>query len=428
LHLSQAPENINKLADHLFRHEAGRMVSILTRIFGLHNLELAEDVVQEAFAKALKDWIYQIPANPSGWLMQTAKNKAIDTIRRRKYQKEFSSEFSFLLKSGYTSETTVHRLFLDHEIEDSQLRMIFACCHPGLSEADQVALTLKICSGFSINEIANALLAENEAIKKRIQRATHYIKENNLQFEIPTGKTLEQRLDIVLKVLYLLFNEGYNSSQKDKLIRKDLCVEAMRLTLLLTNNSYVSQPKCFALVALMSLLVSRFDARLDENNEIILLEHQDRSKWNQELIAKGLQYLDRAAVGNELSEFHIEAAIVVEHSVAKQFADTSWSRILELYDMLMKMNNSFIVQLNRAIVISRLQGPAQGIKEIKAIPGIEKIIETHYLTVATLGDLYLQLKQNPEARFYLSKAIELTRSDIEKKLLHKKLKMTEASS
>jgi RNA polymerase sigma factor (sigma-70 family) len=293
--LKEADGNIQQLADHLFRHESGKMVAVLTRLFGLKNLELSEDVMQDAFAKALREWTFKIPDNPSAWLMQTAKNKAIDIIRRERYQKEFAEETAALLKSEYTTVPVVEKLFMEHEIQDSQLRMIFACCHPELSEADQIALTLKTCSGFGILEIAGSLLSNHEAIKKRIQRAKAVITEKNIRFDIPTGKELQQRLDIVLHVLYLIFNEGYNSSDKEELIRKDLCQESIRLSLLLTEHSYTRHPKCFSLVALMALLASRFDARLDEQGEIILLEDQDRSKWNQELITIGLHYLNQAS-------------------------------------------------------------------------------------------------------------------------------------
>ena len=412
---------IDQLADHLFRHEWGKMVAVLTRIFGLHNLELAEDVMQDAFAKALKDWTYKIPDNPSAWLMQTAKNKAIDIIRREKYKKEFAEETSALLKSAYTLAPVLEKLFMEHEIQDSQLRMIFACCHPALSESDQIALTLKTCSGFSIQEIAGALLTNSETIKKRIQRAKNSITEKNVRFDIPTGNELKKRLDTVLHTLYLIFNEGYNSSSKEQLIRKDLSEEAIRLSLLLTENNYTNQPKCYSLIALMALLVSRFEARLDENGEIILLEDQDRSKWNKELIGIGIEYLHKASEGDELSEYHIEAAIVAEHSFAKSFADTNWELILSLYDHLIHLNPSPVVLLNRAIVMGKLKEAKAAIGEIRSIKDIGKLMETHYLFSAVLGDLYKQMGNKAQAKNFLEKAINLTDSLAEKKLLKKKL-------
>jgi RNA polymerase sigma factor (sigma-70 family) len=419
--LAFSDDNIHQLTDHLFRHQAGKMVAVLTRIFGLQNIELAEDVVQDAFAKAIKEWTYKTPVNPAGWLMTVAKNKAIDVVRRQRYQKEFAADMAPLLKSEYTVQPVIDKLFMETEIQDSQLRMIFACCHPALSETEQVALTLKTCSGFSVDEIARALLSNSEAIKKRLQRAKQFIAEEKLQFDIPVGDELKKRLDTVLSVLYLLFNEGYNSGSKENLIRKELCEEAIRLSLLITENKFTNQPKTFSLVALMTLLASRFDARLDEQGEIVLLQDQDRSKWNKELINIGLYYLDQSAEGDELSEYHIEAAIVAQHSMAKNFSETNWPQILAMYDMLAHVNPSPVVLLNRAIVIGKIDGAAKAITTINAIPGIEKLSEKHYLFAATIGELHSQLHNHYEARRHFEKAIALTASPVEKKLLKKKL-------
>lgn len=396
------------------------MVAVLTRIFGLQNIELAEDVVQDAFAKAIKDWTYKIPENPGGWLMKVAKNKAIDVVRRQRYQKEFASEMTPLLRSEYTVQPVIDKLFMESEIQDSQLRMIFACCHPALSDTEQITLTLKTCSGFSVDEIARALLSQNEAVKKRLQRAKQFISEEKLQFDIPVGDELKKRLDNVLSVLYLLFNEGYNSGSKEELIRKELCEEAIRLSLLITKNKFTNLPKSFSLVALMTLLASRFDARLDEHGEIVLLQDQDRSKWNQELINIGLHYLNQSAEGNELSEYHIEAAIIAQHSMAESFAETNWPKILTMYDMLVQINPSPVVLLNRAIVMSKIDGAAKAITAISSISGIDKLSDKHYLFAATLGELHSQLLNQYEALRHFEKAITLTNSPIEKKLLRKK--------
>ena len=415
------PENVQQLTDHLFRHEAGRMVAVLTRIFGFHNFELVEDVVQEAFGKALKDWTYQIPANPSAWLMQTAKNKAIDIVRRQRYQKEFAEENAQLLKSEYTASAVIENLFMDHEIEDSQLRLIFACCHPSLSEADQIALTLKTSSGFSLQEIASALLLNHEVVKKRLQRARYLIAEHDIKLNIPTGEELKNRLDMVLHTIYLIFNEGYHSSSKENLIRKDLCEEAIRLSLLLEKNRFTNQHKCYALIALLCLLASRFDARIDEEGEIVLLEDQDRNKWNHDLIAIGMNYFEKSMGGNELGEYHIEAAIVAEHSIAPNFSETNWTRILSLYDTLLILNPSPVVMLNRAIVLSKVDSIENAIEAIHQIPDFEKLVETHYLFPSTLGEMYRQLGQFDKAKYFLKMAIEIAQSPLEQKLLTKKL-------
>jgi RNA polymerase sigma factor (sigma-70 family) len=423
--LSETKENIQQLADHLFRHQAGKMVAVLTRIFGLHNLELAEDVVQEAFGKALTDWRFQVPLNPEGWLMQTAKNKAIDVVRRQRYQNEFSKENSALLKSEYTAAPVIENLFMEHEIEDSQLRMIFACCHPVLSETDQIALILKTCSGFGVHEIASALISNDEAVKKRLQRARAFIVKNEIELRIPTGAELNTRLDTVLHTIYLIFNEGYNSSNKEELIRKDLCEEAIHLALLLTENNYTNQPKTFALVSLLSLLASRFDARLDEAGDIVVLKDQDRTKWDHELIKIGLAYFEKSMAGEQLSEYHLEAAIVAEHSTAETFAKTNWQRIHYLYNLLAEVNPSPMVLLNRAIVIGKTEGPEKAIDAINNIPEAAKLITTHYLFPAILGDLYMQCNKNQKARELLERAITLTHSSVEKNLLKSKLKKLE---
>jgi len=375
--------------------------------------------VQEAFANALKDWTYRIPENPAAWLMTTAKNKAVDVVRRQRYQKVFAKEVSTLLKSEYTTAAIINQLFLDHEIQDSQLRMIFACCHPQLAEADQLALTLKTCSGFSTHEIASALLTNHEHIKKRLQRAKLFIVEHQLQFDIPSGDELKQRQDSVMKVLYPLFNEGYNSSSNSELIRKDLCEEAMRLCLLITQHAYTKSLKAHALMALMTLLVARFDSRLDAQGEIILLHEQDRTKWNKELIAIGLNYLSQSSEGNDVSEYHLQAAIFAEHIIALDFEATNWKHILVLYDSLLQLNPSPIVRLNREIVFAKLNGPQAAIENILAIENINHHIETNYIFAAALADLYSGEKD--KAAHYLHLALSITKNEVEKRLLRKKI-------
>lgn len=398
------------------------MVAILTRIFGFHNIETAEDLVQEAFARALKEWTYQLPANPSAWLIQTAKNLAIDLLRRQRYRQTLAGDLSSLPQFDHDSESIINTLFMETEISDSQLRMIFACCHPRLSETDRIVITLKTCSGFSVHEIARGLLISPEAIKKRIQRVRGFIRRSNITFNIPVGDELRKRLDNVLRGLYLIFNEGYNSSGKERLIRRDLCKESLRLAILLTNHPYTNVPKCNALVSLMSLLAARFDSRLDEQGEIVLLEDQDRSTWNSELIRFGLDYLNRAASGNELSQYHLEAAIVAEHSMALSFAETNWTRILSFYDILLKHFPSPVIALNRAIVVSKLEGPQKAIDLIRAIPHIEKLVESQYLFPAVLGDLHVKLNEPAVALPLFEKALQLTNSPFEKKLIQKKMR------
>jgi RNA polymerase sigma factor (sigma-70 family) len=411
-----------QLVDHLFRHEAGKMIAVLTRIFGLHNLTLVEDTVQDTFLKALQSWKYQqIPDNPSGWLMQVARNKTIDLIRRQQKLSDISDELAGLLRSG--TEQAVSQFFLDTEIADSQLRMIFACCHPSLNPEDQVALTLKTISGFGVQEIAKALVSNESAIQKRIYRAKEYIKKEAIRLEIPVGLSLQNRLDSVYTVMYLLFNEGYNSSKSDELIRYDLCAEAMRLCKILSEHQVGGTPSTFALLSLMCFQASRFDSRLDEDDSIILLQQQDRSKWDRDLIRMGYHYLNRSSVGDQLSIYHIESAIAAEHCLAPDFESTNWKTMLNLYDYLMEYKPIPIVQLNRAIILGQMQNLPAAIHTIHKIHGIDSLVKNHYIYGAVLGDLYARSGNPTEAKKFLEKAYTLTPSLAEKKLLRAKINM-----
>lgn len=407
------------LVTNLFRHEAGKMVAVLTRIFGLHNLQLAEDVVQEAFLKAMQVWKFdQMPDNPAAWLMQTARNKAIDVIRRQQYADQYSRELAGELTEV---ESTITQFFHEDEIADSQLRMIFSCAHPLLKEEDRIALTLKTVSGFSAQEIAKSLLTNEAVVQKRLYRAKEFIRDSNIQFNIPVGKLLEERLDTVHAILYLIFNEGYNSVKADEIIRKDLCAEAMRLCKLLTEHRRCSQPATFALLSLMCFHAARFESRLNENNELVLLQQQDRSKWNKELIAIGYNYLNQSAAGQELSVYHIESAIAAEHCMASTFAETNWERMLCLYDLLLQAKPSATVKLNRAVVLAEMGNVTAAIESILSIEKIDQLISSHYIYSAVLGDLYKRLSDAVKAKQYLQQAHDLTSSDAEKKLIRGKM-------
>ena len=413
---------VTSLVDHLFRHESGRMVAALTRIFGIQNLALAEDVVQEAFLTACREWrLSPVPPNPSAWLLVTARNRAIDAIRRNRHQVAFSDDITHLLNSEYTVAGTVDEMFLDDEIADSQLRMIFTCCHPSLPAEMRIPLTLRTLSGFGIQEIAAALLTSREAITKRLYRARQSIRDNQIRFEIPAGDDLAERLDTVYTVLYLLFNEGYSSGRADELIRKDLCAEAMRLCLLLSQHRIGDRPKTYALLSLMCFHASRFDCRMTGDNEIVLLQDHDRTRWDHELIQRGAMYLDRAAEGEEVSEFHIEAAISAEYALAPSFPETDWILIAGLYDALLALKANPLVKLNRAVVLGRIHGPRAAIEEIHRIDGWERLATGHYLYNAVLGQLYIEADDHVRAREYITRAGALTTSEAEKRLLARKL-------
>jgi RNA polymerase sigma factor, sigma-70 family len=413
-------DQVQHIVDHFFRHESGKMVAVLTRIFGTHNLEMVEDVVQEAFLQAMRTWrMNQLPDNPSGWLMQVARNRAIDIIRRQQLFHHYSQEVAGALLQE--TEQTVEQFFHETEIADSQLRMIFACCHPALKEEDQVALTLKTVSGFGVTEIARALMTNEAVIQKRLYRAKQYLKENTIALEIPAGNELTKRLHMVYTVLYLLFNEGYNSVKADELIRKDLCAEAMRLALLLAEHRSGKRPATFALLALMCLQASRFESRIDENNSIILLQHQDRNTWNKDLIQRGYFFLNLSSQGDELTIYHLESAIAAEHAMAASFEATNWKRMLKLYNLLLEQKRTPMVLLNRAIVLAQLQKAPQAIQEIWQIPNIENLLKSHYIFSAVLVDLYRQTGDEQHARKYLQQAYTMTTSLAEKKLIAGKL-------
>ncbi|HEY6901923.1 MAG TPA: sigma-70 family RNA polymerase sigma factor [Puia sp.] len=413
-------ESTHQLVDHLFRHEAGKMIAVLTRIFGISNLELVEDTVQETFLKALQVWKYrQVPDNPSAWLMQVARNRTIDLIRRQQKQAGLSEELSERL--GASTESAIQQFFLDTEIADSQLRMIFTCCHPSLNPEDQVALTLKTLSGFGVQEIARALLSTESAIQKRIYRAKEFIRQESVSFEIPVGPELTERLEMVYTVLYLLFNEGYNSVKADELIRYDLCAEAMRLCKLLAEHKVGAQPPTHALLSLMCFQASRFNSRIGEDNTIILLQKQDRSKWDQELIRVGYYYLNLASTGDHLSVYHIEAAIAGEHCLSPDFESTNWQSLLCLYDYLLEHKPTPVVQLNRAIILAQIADVNRAIDTILDIPHIKGLLDHHYIYSAVLGDLYGRAGNMTEARRLLEMAYRLTSSLAEKKLLQDKL-------
>jgi RNA polymerase sigma factor (sigma-70 family) len=411
-------KNINQLVDHLFRHESGKMIAVLSRLLGLQNIEVAQDIVQDTLLQAMSTWGYKaVPDNPAGWLYRVAKNKAIDFLRREKRFHEISPEYGYLLESEYTLSSTVNNLFLENEIQDSQLRMMFACCHPSIAEESQIALTLKTLCGLSVNEISKAFLTTEETIAKRIYRAKEKIKTEKIQLDVPQNTELSSRVDAVLKSLYLLFNEGYKSSSSDELIREDLCEEAMRLCFLVTQHSLTAFPRSKALLALMCFQASRLDARLDDKNNIILLKHQDRSKWNQSLMSKGFELMEEAAEPFEVSTYHLEAAIASQHSAARSFEQTNWKNIYHLYEMLYQLQPNPVVAMNKAIASAYAINKENALNELRQIKGLEN----HHLYYASIGEIYFDLENKPEAKKFYQKALDLTSSVYEQQLLKSKI-------
>jgi RNA polymerase sigma-70 factor (ECF subfamily) len=387
-------------------------------MLGFERIDLAEDIVQDAMVQALHSWPFQgVPDNPRAWLYRVAKNKALDVVRREKLFQQISVEVDYLTNQEAAEGAMVNHYFFDEDITDSQLRMLFAICHPAIAIESQLAMCLKILCGLSVREIAAAFLTNEETITKRLYRAKEKIKQDGIRLEVPVGRELARRLDAVLKSIYLLFNEGYNSSHPDQLIRRDLCEEAMRLGLLLTQTPQTQAPVVNALMALLCFQAARFDARTDDDGAIVLLADQDRSRWNHQLIQKGHEFLNISAEGEAPSEYHLEAGIAMLHSIAPTYEATDWSTVLLYYDLLLKLKPSPVVALHRAVAFARVEGPELAITVVLALTDLEK--NQYYQAI--LADLYQQSGQVKEAQQHYRNAISLTTSVAEKKLLEKKL-------
>lgn len=406
--------SLHQAIDQLFRREAGKITSVLVKLLGPDHWETAHDIVQDTLLQAMQYWSYKgIPDNPSAWLYKVARNRAIDLVRREKKFREISP----LLQSEYSLSPTINQIFLEGEIRDSQLSMIFACAHPAIPEESQVALILKTLCGLSTHEIARSFLTASDTIDKRIYRAREKIRSEKISLEVPTGEELSSRMEAVLKSIYLLFSEGYNSSHPNQLIRKDLCSEAIRLATFLTQQKITRFPRTYALLALMHFQASRLDARLDQQGEIILLKDQDRRLWNRDLIRKGFELLEQAAEPFETSVYHFEAAIASIHASSPSFEQTDWKSIYHLYEMLYAFQPGPIIGLNKAIASSYAIGARHAIDEMNSLKGLEN----HYLYYASLGEFHFALKQFSSARAYFEKAMEHTPSNSEKALLKKKI-------
>jgi RNA polymerase sigma factor (sigma-70 family) len=409
---------IKSLVTNLFRSESGRLSSVLTRLLGFQNMETAEDIVQDTLLQAMKTWPFKgVPENPAAWIQAVAKRKAIDVLRKNQVRKNLDGDVARFLSSEYTLTTTVNQYFLENEIEDSQLRMIFALCHPAIPYESQIALTLKTLCGLSVAEIAKSFFTNEETITKRLFRAREKIRAEGIRLDELDFADISLRLKAVHHTLYLLFNEGYNSSHPDQLIREDFCAEAIRLALILTTNQKTNTAETKALLALMCLQAAREDARLDAEQSIVLLKDQDRSKWNHALIRQGIRYLDAATVDDPWNEYYLEASIAGLHAIAKSFEQTDWQRIVSLYQMLESLKPHSLVRLNKAIAIGYANGSAEGLKAILEIQDQEG----SHLFHAALGEFYLLENNRGEALKSYKTALALTSSKFEKCLLEKKI-------
>jgi RNA polymerase sigma factor (sigma-70 family) len=408
-------------SDHLFRRESGRMIAALTRVFGVHNLALAEDVVQEAFCRALESWrIRGMPENPSAWLMAIAKNCALDVLRRERTARTFAPELGRLLESEWTLAPVVEELFSANAIKDDLLRMMFSCCHPRLPEEAQVALVLHILCGFSVAEIASAFVATNAAIEKRITRAKKTLAQSKRLFDVAAAAQFSERLPAVQRALYLLFNEGYHGASPEAAVRAELCREAMRLAGVLLEHPLGATPATYALAALMCLNAARLPGRVDASGHLISLLEQDRSQWDQALVAEGLKLLDLSATGSELTGYHIEAAIASVHACAPRTEDTNWEGIVSLYDTLMMLRPSPIVALNRAIAVAQDEGAERGLEEIRAITNRERLAGYPFYSAA-LGELEFRRGKYETAREHFQAARSLARNRMERQFFDRRV-------
>jgi RNA polymerase sigma-70 factor (ECF subfamily) len=413
--------DVSRLTDDLFRHEAGKVVSMLVKSMGVEHLQLAEDVVQEALTRALKSWpFYGVPENPAGWITQTAKNLALDAVRRdqvfrRKQIDMFGSVHRWSAQVGEADFETFGR-----EVEDAVLRLMFVCCHPAVPENSQAVLALKTVGGFGVGEIARGLFLTEAAVNKRLIRAKEKLVAGEVSADLPIGESLEERLDGVLRTLYLLFNEGYKASTGEALVREDLCAEAIRLGSLVTGLAVGDRPRAHALLALMLLNAARLAGRVDSAGNILLLRDQDRSVWDREMIARGLWHLGRSASGDELDTLHLQAAIAAVHCVAADFESTDWEQILVLYDHMAVVDRSPVVALNRAVAVGRVSGAACGLAALDEVSE-SSVLSSYYLYFAVRAEFERELGRGAKADELIRQAIGLAGSGAERAFLESRL-------
>ncbi|MBS1623294.1 MAG: sigma-70 family RNA polymerase sigma factor [Bacteroidetes bacterium] len=400
------------LIPHLFRTEFGRITSVLARRFGMAYIEVAEDIAGETFLAAMETWPYRgIPDNPTAWLYTVAANKAKNYLAR---DSNFQRKISPDLQRSETAATE-HEIDLSAgNIKDSQLRMLFAICHPAIPQEAQIGMALRVLCGLGIDEIAHALLSNKETINKRLHRAKERLRSVGMSLDLPPVAEIGERLDTVLTTLYLLFNEGYYSETSDDMIREELCREAIRLTALLTENEQTDLPAVSALLALMCFHASRFAARLDHDGDVVLYADQDERLWDQELIASGVKYMNEAARGEHLTCYHIEAGIAYWHTI-KEDTPEKWENILQLYNILLQIQYSPVAALNRTYALAKARSKEEAIAEAEKL---QLTTNPYYYTL--LGELYLGIDK-VKAKVYLEKALTLAVTRSDRKVITQKL-------
>jgi RNA polymerase sigma-70 factor (ECF subfamily) len=402
-----------ELIPNLFRTEYQKIVSVLCSLFGIHHIEIAEDIVSDTFLAASETWaIKGTPENPTAWLYTVAKNKTKNYLKRNSvFETKIVSEIKY---NSPLNNPEIDIDLSEQNIADSQLAMIFTVCNPCNSDEAQIALALNLLCGFGISEIADAFLSNKEVIYKRINRAKEKLKEENIKIQNPSSSEIKNRMQTVLKTIYLLYSEGYYSTSQNTTLRKDLCTEAMRLTFLLIQNQNTNLPETNALMALMCFHSSRFEARTSENGEIILYEDQDQSLWNKELTDKGTYFLSQSSTGNKLSKYHLEAGIGYWHTIKEETAE-KWERILELYNNLIILEYSPIAALNRTYALSKVKGKKEAIVEAEKL----NLTDNHFY-YSLLGNLYADFDKQ-KALEILSIAFDLAKTVSDKNVIRKNI-------
>ncbi len=410
--------DVSGLIDHLFRHSAGRIVSSLTRVFGPAELDLVEDAVQEALEKALRHWPFRgVPDNPGGWLFAVARNAALDRVRGRVRRADAADRIVVLTEAKLE---LMPEPVLSREIADDQLRMIFTCCHPEIAADTRVALTLKTVGGFGVREIARAFLAEERTVAQRLVRAKRRIRERRIPFAMAEPEMLPERLRSVLDVLYLMFNDGYDALDGDQVVRRDVCSEALRLAEIVAEHPETGLPETRALAALFCFQAARFPARQDSSGDILLLSEQDRSSWDRALIERGAMHMEYASTGDNLTTFHLEAGIAACHAVAPSFEETDWRAILGYYDQLVRLADSPVLALNRAVAVAMLDGPAAGLATLHSVVE-HPALARYYLLPATLGEFHRRLDEPGPARRCFEDALRITTAAPVRRFLEKRI-------
>ena len=402
----------NELIPHLFRTEYRKIVAVLCKHFGFDEIEIAEDIASDTFMTAAQTWgMNGVPKNPTAWLYNVAKNKAKNYLQRDSL---FKNKIALEIKKT-SSDSEENEIDLSTQnINDSQLQMMFAICHPSISPEAQIGLSLRILCGFGIEEIADAFLTNKETINKRLFRAKGKLREEKIKIEMPDVSEIDARLINVLRTIYLLFSEGYYSESQNQIIRKELCFEAMRLCTMLVENPSTNKPEVNALLALMCLHASRLDARVNENGELILYDEQNTNLWNEELIGKGIFYLHEASGGKALSKYHLEAAIAYWNT-QKEDTKEKWENILQLYNRLLQIEYSPVAALNRTFALAKTNGKQEAITEAEKL----NLTDNHFYCTL-LGELYTDI-DNAKAKEYFQQALTLAKTQTDKQTIQKKI-------